>query len=98
MVSVRVWPFPADRLPSSSLAPEDSEVSSQCPSASGSSGSDSSYVSGQALGRGLEDLSCVSTILSCIYQPQPRPMATFPLGGNGSGWARGHTPEIPPGP
>uniref|UniRef100_G1MG60 Pleckstrin homology and RhoGEF domain containing G4 n=1 Tax=Ailuropoda melanoleuca TaxID=9646 RepID=G1MG60_AILME len=42
-----------------SLTPEDSEVSSQCPSASGSSGSDSSYVSGQALGRGLEDLSCV---------------------------------------
>ncbi|XP_044932101.1 puratrophin-1 isoform X2 [Mustela putorius furo] len=40
-------------------APEDSEVSSQCPSASGSSGSDSSCVSGQALGRGLEDLSCV---------------------------------------
>lgn len=42
-----------------SLTPEDSEVSSQCPSASGSSGSDSSCVSGQALGRGLEDLSCV---------------------------------------
>ncbi|XP_027476052.2 puratrophin-1 [Zalophus californianus] len=42
-----------------SLTPEDSEVSSQCPSASGSSGSDSSYVSAQALGRGLEDLSCV---------------------------------------
>ncbi|XP_045746874.2 puratrophin-1 [Mirounga angustirostris] len=42
-----------------SLTPEDSEVSSQCPSASGSSGSDSSYVSGQALGRGLEDLSFV---------------------------------------
>ncbi|KAB0394007.1 hypothetical protein E2I00_011718, partial [Balaenoptera physalus] len=38
-------------------APEDSEVVSQCPSASGSSGSDSSCVSGQALGRGLEDLS-----------------------------------------
>ncbi|XP_023065924.1 puratrophin-1 [Piliocolobus tephrosceles] len=42
-----------------SLTPEDSEVSSQCPSASGSSGSDSSCVSGQALGRGLEDFSCV---------------------------------------
>ncbi|XP_039744909.1 puratrophin-1 [Pteropus medius] len=42
-----------------SLTPEDSEVSSQCPSASGSSGSDSSFVSGQALGRGLEDLSYV---------------------------------------
>ncbi|XP_027998424.2 puratrophin-1 [Eptesicus fuscus] len=42
-----------------SLTPEDSEVSSQCPSASGSSGSDSSCVSGQALGRGLEDLSYV---------------------------------------
>ncbi|XP_048210769.1 puratrophin-1 isoform X2 [Perognathus longimembris pacificus] len=42
-----------------SLTPEDSEVSSQCPSASGSSGSDSSCMSGQALGRGLEDLSCV---------------------------------------
>ncbi|XP_040592544.1 puratrophin-1 isoform X2 [Mesocricetus auratus] len=41
-----------------SLTPEDSEVSSQCPSAS-SSGSDSSCVSGQTLGRGLEDLSCV---------------------------------------
>ncbi|KAF5919600.1 hypothetical protein HPG69_000200, partial [Diceros bicornis minor] len=40
-----------------SLTPEDSEVSSQCLSASGSSGSDSSCVSGQALGRGLEDLS-----------------------------------------
>ncbi|KAJ8777945.1 hypothetical protein J1605_014050 [Eschrichtius robustus] len=45
-----------------SLTPEDSEVSSQCPSASGSSGSDSSCVSGQALGRGLEDLSYVSAI------------------------------------
>ncbi|XP_049559731.1 puratrophin-1 [Orcinus orca] len=45
-----------------SLIPEDSEVSSQCPSASGSSGSDSSCVSGQALGRGLEDLSYVSSI------------------------------------
>ncbi|XP_007647362.1 puratrophin-1 [Cricetulus griseus] len=44
---------------SQSLTPEDSEVSSQCPSASGSSGSDSSCVSGQTLGRGLEDLSCV---------------------------------------
>lgn len=42
-----------------SLTPEDSEVSSQCPSVSGSSGSDSSCVSGQVLGRGLEDLSCV---------------------------------------
>ncbi|XP_017394790.1 puratrophin-1 [Cebus imitator] len=42
-----------------SLTPEDSEVSSQCPSASGSSGSDSSCVSGQALGRGIEDLSYV---------------------------------------
>nr|KAF6411330.1 pleckstrin homology and RhoGEF domain containing G4 [Rousettus aegyptiacus] len=42
-----------------SLTPEDSEVSSQCPSASGSSGSDSSFVTGQALGRGLEDLSYV---------------------------------------
>ncbi|XP_019511447.1 PREDICTED: puratrophin-1 [Hipposideros armiger] len=41
------------------LTPEDSEVSSQCPSASGSSGSDSSCVSVQALGRGLEDLSYV---------------------------------------
>ncbi|XP_063573752.1 puratrophin-1 isoform X9 [Pongo abelii] len=40
-------------------AAEDSEVSSQCPSASGSSGSDSSCVSRQALGRGLEDLPCV---------------------------------------
>nr|KAF6407734.1 pleckstrin homology and RhoGEF domain containing G4 [Molossus molossus] len=39
-----------------SLTSEDSEVSSQCPSASGSSGSDSSCVSGQAQGRGLEDL------------------------------------------
>ncbi|KAM5297737.1 puratrophin-1 [Glossophaga mutica] len=42
-----------------SLTPEDSEVSSQCPSASGSSGSDSSCVSGQALGKVLEDLSYV---------------------------------------
>ncbi|XP_008585552.1 PREDICTED: puratrophin-1 [Galeopterus variegatus] len=42
-----------------SLTPDGSEVSSQCPSASGSSGSDSSCVSGQALGRGLEDLSYV---------------------------------------
>uniref|UniRef100_A0A8D2DWX8 Pleckstrin homology and RhoGEF domain containing G4 n=1 Tax=Sciurus vulgaris TaxID=55149 RepID=A0A8D2DWX8_SCIVU len=42
-----------------SLTPEDSEVSSQCPSASGSSGSDSSCVSGQVLGRVLEDLSYV---------------------------------------
>ncbi|XP_036043957.1 puratrophin-1 [Onychomys torridus] len=42
-----------------SLTPEDSEVSSQCPSASGSSSSDSSCVSGQILGRGLEDLSYV---------------------------------------
>ncbi|XP_037371764.1 puratrophin-1 isoform X2 [Talpa occidentalis] len=42
-----------------SLTPEDSEVSSQCPSASGSSGSDSSCMSGQALARGLEDLSYV---------------------------------------
>lgn len=42
-----------------SLTPEDSEVSSQCPSASGSSDSDSSCVSGQTMGRGLEDLSCV---------------------------------------
>uniref|UniRef100_A0A8B9YVL0 Pleckstrin homology and RhoGEF domain containing G4 n=1 Tax=Bos mutus grunniens TaxID=30521 RepID=A0A8B9YVL0_BOSMU len=42
-----------------SLTPEDSEVSSQCPSASGSSGSDSSCVSGQILGKGLEDLSYV---------------------------------------
>uniref|UniRef100_A0A286Y5K7 Pleckstrin homology and RhoGEF domain containing G4 n=1 Tax=Cavia porcellus TaxID=10141 RepID=A0A286Y5K7_CAVPO len=42
-----------------SLTPEDSEVSSQCPSASGSSGSDSSCVSGQVLDRGLEDLSHV---------------------------------------
>uniref|UniRef100_G1U6Y4 Pleckstrin homology and RhoGEF domain containing G4 n=1 Tax=Oryctolagus cuniculus TaxID=9986 RepID=G1U6Y4_RABIT len=46
-----------------SLTPEDSEVSSQCPSASGSSGSDSSCVSGQTLGRGLEDLSYVSATL-----------------------------------
>uniref|UniRef100_A0A2K5EVM4 Pleckstrin homology and RhoGEF domain containing G4 n=1 Tax=Aotus nancymaae TaxID=37293 RepID=A0A2K5EVM4_AOTNA len=45
-----------------SLTPEDSEVSSQCPSASGSSGSDSSCVSGQALGRGIEDLFYVSAI------------------------------------
>ncbi|KAG8521795.1 Puratrophin-1 [Galemys pyrenaicus] len=43
-----------------SLTPEDSEVSSQCPSASGSSGSDSSCMSGQALGRGLEDSSYVN--------------------------------------
>ncbi|KAM9192134.1 puratrophin-1 [Dugong dugon] len=42
-----------------SLTPEDSDVLSQCPSASGSSGSDSSCVSGQALGTGLEDLSYV---------------------------------------
>uniref|UniRef100_A0A8C9Q8Q5 Pleckstrin homology and RhoGEF domain containing G4 n=1 Tax=Spermophilus dauricus TaxID=99837 RepID=A0A8C9Q8Q5_SPEDA len=42
-----------------SLTPEDSEVSSQCPSASGSSGSDSSCVSGHVLGRVLEDLSYV---------------------------------------
>ncbi|XP_012586040.1 PREDICTED: puratrophin-1 [Condylura cristata] len=42
-----------------SLTPEDSEVLSQCPSASGSSGSDSSCMSGQAPGRGLEDLSYV---------------------------------------
>ncbi|XP_055001586.1 puratrophin-1 [Sorex araneus] len=42
-----------------SLTTEDSEVSSQCPSASGSSGSDSSGVSGQALGRGLEDVTYV---------------------------------------
>ncbi|XP_006863706.1 PREDICTED: puratrophin-1 [Chrysochloris asiatica] len=42
-----------------SLTPEDSEISSQCPSASGSSGSDSSCVSGKALGGGLEDLSYV---------------------------------------
>ncbi|XP_010610524.1 puratrophin-1 isoform X1 [Fukomys damarensis] len=40
-----------------SLTPDDSEVSSQCPSASGSSGSDGSCVSGQVLERGLEDLS-----------------------------------------
>ncbi|EHH31754.1 Pleckstrin-like proteiny domain-containing family G member 4 [Macaca mulatta] len=46
-----------------SLTPEDSEVSSQCPSASGSSGSDSSCVSGQALGRGLEDLPCLPSQL-----------------------------------
>ncbi|KAG5200537.1 hypothetical protein JEQ12_005071 [Ovis aries] len=51
-----------------SLTPEDSEVSSQCPSASGSSGSDSSCVSGQILGKGLEDLSYVSAILPCTYQ------------------------------
>ncbi|XP_055992099.1 puratrophin-1 [Sorex fumeus] len=43
-----------------SLTTEDSEVLSQCPSASGSSGSDSSCVSGQALGRGLEDATYVS--------------------------------------
>ncbi|KAF4010785.1 hypothetical protein G4228_002595 [Cervus hanglu yarkandensis] len=49
-------------------APEDSEVSSQCPSASGSSGSDSSCVSGQILGKGLEDLSYVSAILPCTYR------------------------------
>ncbi|XP_043754669.1 puratrophin-1 isoform X3 [Cervus elaphus] len=51
-----------------SLTPEDSEVSSQCPSASGSSGSDSSCVSGQILGKGLEDLSYVSAILPCTYR------------------------------
>ncbi|XP_032447161.1 puratrophin-1 [Lynx canadensis] len=47
-----------------SLTPEDSEVSSQCQSASGSSGSDSSYMSGRALGRGLEDLSYTGRDLS----------------------------------
>ncbi|KAK2497774.1 hypothetical protein MC885_015646 [Smutsia gigantea] len=64
-----------------SLTPEDSEVSSQCPSASGSSGSDSSCVSGQALGRGLEDLSYVSARLPYNHQPlpaQPGSMAAFP--------------------
>ncbi|KAF7482520.1 puratrophin-1 [Marmota monax] len=55
-----------------SLTPEDSEVSSQCPSASGSSGSDSSCVSGQVLGRVLEDLSYVSGILPySISLPNP---------------------------
>ncbi|XP_038168271.1 puratrophin-1 [Arvicola amphibius] len=53
-----------------SLTPEDSEVSSQCPSASGSSGSDNSCVSGQTLTRGLEDLSCVSAI-SCLIPTHP---------------------------
>ncbi|XP_072671112.1 puratrophin-1 isoform X2 [Canis lupus baileyi] len=48
-----------------SLTPEDSEVSSQCPSVSGSSGSDSSCVSGQVLGRGLEDLSCIQMLKFC---------------------------------
>ncbi|XP_005664482.1 puratrophin-1 isoform X1 [Sus scrofa] len=52
-----------------SLTPEDSEVLSQCPSASGSSGSDSSCMSGQTLGRGLEDLSYVSSILLYTHQP-----------------------------
>ncbi|XP_073913027.1 puratrophin-1 [Castor canadensis] len=67
-----------------SLTPEDSEVSSQCPSASGSSGSDSSCVSGHALGRGLEDLSYVSVIF--CFMPisptlaYPGPMTDFPLG------------------
>lgn len=56
------------------LAPEDSEVSSQCPSASGSSGSDSSYVSGQALGKVLEDLSYVSPISLNILQRLPSPV------------------------
>ena len=51
-----------------SLTPEDSEVSSQCPSASGSNGSDSSCVSGQILGKGLEDLSYVSASLPCTYR------------------------------
>uniref|UniRef100_A0A2R9CK95 Pleckstrin homology and RhoGEF domain containing G4 n=1 Tax=Pan paniscus TaxID=9597 RepID=A0A2R9CK95_PANPA len=54
-----------------SLTAEDSEVSSQCPSASGSSGSDSSCVSGQALGRGLEDLPCVSAICPIPTSPSP---------------------------
>nr|XP_053770833.1 puratrophin-1 [Desmodus rotundus] len=57
-----------------SLTPEDSEVSSQCPSASGSSGSDSSYVSGQALGKVLEDLSYVSPISLHILQRLPSPV------------------------
>uniref|UniRef100_A0A8C5K9Q7 Puratrophin-1 n=1 Tax=Jaculus jaculus TaxID=51337 RepID=A0A8C5K9Q7_JACJA len=52
-----------------SLTPEDSEVSSQCPSASGSSGSNSSCVSGQTLSRGLEDFSCVSAIFCLIPSP-----------------------------
>lgn len=53
-------------------APEDSEVLSQCPSASGSSGSDSSFVSGQALGRGLEDVSYVSAALPSTYSPRQK--------------------------
>ncbi|XP_005876444.1 PREDICTED: puratrophin-1-like [Myotis brandtii] len=66
-----------------SLTPEDSEVSSQCPSASGSSGSDSSCVSGQALGRRLEDLSYVSAILPHTHQPsggaRASPSSCFPI-------------------
>lgn len=58
------WSFP--------LAPEDSEVSSQCPSASGSSGSDSSCMSGQALGRGLEDVSYVSAMLFSYLPTTPK--------------------------
>ncbi|ELK25613.1 Puratrophin-1 [Myotis davidii] len=60
-----------------SLTPEDSEVSSQCPSASGSSGSDSSCVSGQALGRAFEDLSYVSVILPHTHQPLPNPVWAY---------------------
>ncbi|XP_064129990.1 puratrophin-1 [Loxodonta africana] len=66
-----------------SLTPEDSEVSSQCLSASGSSGSDSSCVSGQALSRGLEDLSYVSALFTSPSPAQPGSLATFPLGGAG---------------
>ncbi|XP_049643376.1 puratrophin-1 [Suncus etruscus] len=54
------------------LTPEDSEVLSQCPSANGSSGSDSSFVSGQALGRGLEDVSYVSAALPSTYSPRQK--------------------------
>lgn len=70
-----------------SLAPEDSEVSSQCPSASSSSGSDGSCVSGQALARGLEDLSCVS-VTFCLMGPAPPNLplpSTFSLGEMGMG-------------
>ncbi|EPY84206.1 puratrophin-1 [Camelus ferus] len=55
--SIAVAPFDYDSSYLGASTPEDSEVSSQCLSASGSSGSDSSCMSGQALGRGLEDLS-----------------------------------------
>lgn len=82
-------------------APEDSEVSSQCPSASGSSGSDSSCVSGQALGRGLEDLSYVSALLPYNHQPLRSPAWAYgclSLDGNGGGWARAipQRPDLDP--